>query len=224
MTRRSTTTIASRSRRPRSAGPTARPPTRTPSVTISDFGAAPIGVPNFVIDQFSIPPFLLPIYQACGTQYGIPWEVLASINRIETAFGTNLNVSTAGALGWMQFIPSTWEAYGIDANGDGRKDPYNPVDAICAAARYLKAAGGEEDLSPRDLRLQPRRLVRRRGPPLRQAVRQPPQRHRRLAHRPDRGRALPRRRQGPLRRRHLRARRRSSGRRRRRASAATPPT
>ena len=72
--------------------------------------------------------------------------MLASINRIETAFGTNLNVSTAGALGWMQFMPATWEMYGVDANNDGRKDPYNPVDAICAAARYLKAAGAEEDL------------------------------------------------------------------------------
>ena len=72
--------------------------------------------------------------------------MLASINRIETAFGTNLNVSTAGAVGWMQFMPSTWKAYGVDANGDGRKDPYNPVDAICAAARYLKAAGGDTDL------------------------------------------------------------------------------
>ena len=122
-------------------------PTDTnPSLTVADFGAAPIGVPNFVIDQFTIPPFLLPIYQACGTQYGIPWQVLASINRIETAFGTNLNVSTAGALGWMQFIPSTWRMYGVDANDDGRKDPYNPVDAICAAARYLKAAGGDTDL------------------------------------------------------------------------------
>ncbi len=122
-------------------------PTDTnPTLTVADFGPAPMGVPNFVIDQFSIPPFLLPIYQACGTQYGIPWQVLASINRIETAFGTNLNVSTAGALGWMQFMPATWEAYGVDANNDGRKDPYNPVDAICAAARYLNASGGEDDL------------------------------------------------------------------------------
>ena len=72
--------------------------------------------------------------------------MLASINRIETAFGTNLNVSSAGALGWMQFIPSSWEAYGVDANNDGRKDPYNPVDAICAAANYLDAAGAQEDL------------------------------------------------------------------------------
>ena len=46
----------------------------------------------------------------------------------------------------MQFIPSTWAAYGVDANNDGRKDPYNPVDAICAAARYLRAAGGDHDI------------------------------------------------------------------------------
>ncbi|MCE3266492.1 MAG: peptidoglycan DD-metalloendopeptidase family protein [Solirubrobacterales bacterium] len=128
--------------------PDGSPSNDNPSLTIAQFGAAPIGVPNFVIDQFEIPPFLLPIYQACGTEYGVPWQILASINRIETAFGTNLNVSSAGALGWMQFIPSSWQAYGVDANEDGRKDPYNPVDAICAAARYLKAAGWSE--SPRD--------------------------------------------------------------------------
>ncbi|HEX2468485.1 MAG TPA: lytic murein transglycosylase [Solirubrobacterales bacterium] len=131
---------------PPTRNPDGTPTDANPSLTIADFGPAPIGVPNFVIDQFTIPPFLLPLYQACGTQYGIPWQILASINRIETAFGTNLNVSTAGAVGWMQFLPSTWKAYGVDANEDGRKDPYNPLDAICAAARYLRAAGGEEDL------------------------------------------------------------------------------
>ena len=72
--------------------------------------------------------------------------MLAAINKIETGFGTNLNVSSAGAVGWMQFLPSSWETYGLDANGDGRKDPYNPVDAICAAAHYLKVAGGQKDL------------------------------------------------------------------------------
>ncbi|HEY6551210.1 MAG TPA: lytic murein transglycosylase [Solirubrobacterales bacterium] len=122
------------------------PTPANPTATIAPFGPAPIGVPNFVIDSFEIPPFLLPIYQACGTEYGIPWEVLASINKIETAFGTNLNVSSAGAVGWMQFLPSSWEAFGVDANGDGRKDPYNPVDAICAAAHYLKLGGGSNDL------------------------------------------------------------------------------
>ena len=122
------------------------PTAANPTVTIAPFGAAPIGVPNFVIDSFEIPPFLLPIYQACGTEYGIPWEVLASINKIETGFGTNLNISSAGAQGWMQFMPESWEMYGLDANGDGRKDPYNPVDAICAAAHYLKVAGGTAHL------------------------------------------------------------------------------
>jgi hypothetical protein len=126
--------------------PDGTPTDANPTLTIAQFGSAPIGVPNFVIDSFEIPPFLLPIYQACGTEYSIPWQVLASINRIETGFGTNLNVSSAGAMGWMQFIPSSWQAYGVDANEDGRKDPYNPVDAICAAARYLNAAGGEQDL------------------------------------------------------------------------------
>jgi murein DD-endopeptidase MepM/ murein hydrolase activator NlpD len=122
------------------------PTSENPSTTIATFGPAPAGVPNFVIDSFEIPPFLLPIYQACGTEYGIPWEVLASINKIETDFGTNMGPSTAGALGWMQFMPASWEEYGLDANGDGRKDPYNPVDAICAAAHYLKVAGGAKDL------------------------------------------------------------------------------
>jgi len=104
------------------------------------------GVPNFIIRKFRVPPFLLPIYQAAGIEYGIRWEILAAINEIETDYGRNLNVSSAGALGWMQFMPSTWQSYGTDANKDGRKDPYNPVDAIFAAARYLDAAGYSEDV------------------------------------------------------------------------------
>ena len=103
-------------------------------------------MPNFFIEKFTIPPFLLSIYQAAGIQYGVRWEVLAAINEIETDYGRNLNVSTAGAVGWMQFLPSTWKRYGVDANEDGEKDPYNPVDAIFGAARYLKAAGAQDDL------------------------------------------------------------------------------
>jgi hypothetical protein len=104
------------------------------------------GVPNFVIRKFQVPIFLLSIYQAAGIQYGIRWEVLAAINEIETDYGRNLNVSSAGALGWMQFMPATWAMYGVDANGDGEKDPFNPVDGIFAAARYLRAAGADKDL------------------------------------------------------------------------------
>ena len=103
-------------------------------------------VPNFVINKFQVPIFLLPIYQAAGSQYGVRWEILAAINEVETDYGRNLSTSTAGALGWMQFMPSSWRMYGVDANDDGKKDPYNPVDAIFAAARYLKAAGYDEDV------------------------------------------------------------------------------
>ncbi len=122
------------------------PTTSNPTTSLASPGPVPVGVPNFFIDKFRIPPFLLPIYQAAGIQYGIRWEILAAINEIETDYGRNLNISSAGALGWMQFMPPTWKAYGVDANRDGRKDPFNPVDAIFAAARYLKAAGADKDL------------------------------------------------------------------------------
>jgi hypothetical protein len=46
----------------------------------------------------------------------------------------------------MQFMPATWKLYGVDANRDGKRDPFNPVDAIFAAARYLRAAGGDQDI------------------------------------------------------------------------------
>jgi murein DD-endopeptidase MepM/ murein hydrolase activator NlpD len=127
--------------------PDGKPTKSNPSLSVAGFGPAPVeGVPNFMISQFEIPPFMLPIYQACGTQYGVPWPILASIHKIESAFGTNMGPSTAGAIGQMQFLPSSWRAYGVDANNDGRKDPYNPLDAVCAAGRYLKAAGAEDDL------------------------------------------------------------------------------
>jgi hypothetical protein len=105
-----------------------------------------LGVPSFFIDSFSIPPFLLPIYQAAGAAYGVPWQVLAAINEVETDYGRDLSVSSAGAEGWMQFIPSTWAQYGVDVNRDGYQDPYNPADAIFAAARYLAAAGGAKNI------------------------------------------------------------------------------
>jgi murein DD-endopeptidase MepM/ murein hydrolase activator NlpD len=126
--------------------PDGQPTLGNPTLSEALPGPAPIGVPNFFIDKFRIPPFLLPIYQAAGIEYGVRWEILAAINEIETDYGRNLNVSTAGAVGWMQFMPATWKRYGTDANHDGRKDPYNPVDAIFAAARYLKAAQADQDV------------------------------------------------------------------------------
>ncbi len=95
---------------------------------------------------YRIPLFLLPIYKAAAVQYGVPWQILAAINEIETNYGTDQSVSTAGAVGWMQFMPSTWLQYGVDALDANYADPYNPVDAIFAAARYLRAAGAAKDL------------------------------------------------------------------------------
>jgi murein DD-endopeptidase MepM/ murein hydrolase activator NlpD len=130
------------------AGLSARAPSPSTLTPALPFGleSSIAGVPGFFIESFRIPPFLLPIYQAAGTAYGIPWQVLAAINEVETDYGRDLSVSSAGAEGWMQFLPSSWSLYGVDANGDGFKDPYNPADAIFAAARYLRAAGGERDI------------------------------------------------------------------------------
>jgi hypothetical protein len=130
------------SRAPKSA---ALPSTLTPSLPLA-LESSISGVPSFFIESFRIPPFLLPIYQAAGTAYGIPWQVLAAINEVETDYGRDLSVSSAGAEGWMQFLPAEWAQYGVDANGDGYKDPYNPADAIFAAARYLRAAGGATNI------------------------------------------------------------------------------
>jgi murein DD-endopeptidase MepM/ murein hydrolase activator NlpD len=90
---------------------------------------------------------LLDLWQRDGAAYGVPWQVLASINKIESNFGRNMGPSSAGAIGWMQFMPSTWKRWGVDADGDGIANPWSPEDAIAAAARYLAASGGQGDIS-----------------------------------------------------------------------------
>jgi murein DD-endopeptidase MepM/ murein hydrolase activator NlpD len=89
---------------------------------------------------------LLGLWQQAGASYGIRWQVLAAINKVESNFGRNMGPSSAGAIGWMQFMPSTWLRWGTDATGDGVADPWNATDAIYSAARYLAAAGGSSDL------------------------------------------------------------------------------
>ncbi len=86
------------------------------------------------------------LWVGAGAAYGIPWQVLAAINKIESNFGRNMGPSSAGAVGWMQFMPDTWLRWGTDANGDGTADPWAPEDAVYAAARYLAAAGGLIDV------------------------------------------------------------------------------
>jgi murein DD-endopeptidase MepM/ murein hydrolase activator NlpD len=104
-----------------------------------------LSTPPAVPDQLSYPQ-LLSLWQRAGAAYGVPWQVLAAINKVESNWGRNMGPSSAGAIGWMQFMPSTWLRWGVDADGDGVADPWNPTDAVFSAARYLAAAGGASDL------------------------------------------------------------------------------
>src|SRR3954452_22874917 len=90
---------------------------------------------------------LLALWQRDGALYSVPWQVLAAINKIESNFGRNMGPSSAGAVGWMQFMPSTWERWGVDADGDGLANPWTAEDGIASAARYLAASGGATDIS-----------------------------------------------------------------------------
>ena len=119
-------------------------PSLTPNAALAV--PAALSTPPAVPVQLSYPQ-LLALWQRAGAAYGIPWQVLASINKVESNFGRNMGPSSAGAIGWMQFMPSTWLRWGVDANGDGVADPWNPTDAIFSAARYLAAAGGDEPTS-----------------------------------------------------------------------------
>jgi cell wall-associated NlpC family hydrolase len=92
------------------------------------------------------PSFLIPIYKAAARHYHVPWRILAAINFIESDYGRNMSTSSAGAIGWMQFEPSTWAMYGANIDHRGQPNPYNPRDAIFAAARYLAASGARHNL------------------------------------------------------------------------------
>src|SRR5882724_12734473 len=116
--------------------------TPNPSLSVPDSLSTPPAAPV----QLSYPQ-LLGLWQQAGAAYGIPWQVLAAINKVESNWGRNMGPSSAGAIGWMQFMPSTWLRWGVDANGDGIADPWNATDAIYSAARYLAAAGGQTDIS-----------------------------------------------------------------------------
>jgi soluble lytic murein transglycosylase-like protein len=82
---------------------------------------------------------LLGYYRKAQSASGVGWNYLAAINLVETAFGRIAGVSTAGARGPMQFMPSTFAAYG------GGGDIDSPHDSIMAAGRYLAANGFARD-------------------------------------------------------------------------------
>jgi Transglycosylase SLT domain len=90
------------------------------------------------------PATYLQLFRESAARYcpGLSWTVLAAIGQIESGFGANNGPSTAGAEGPMQFLPSTWQEWGITAFGEpGPPDVMDPYDAVPSAARYLCAAG-----------------------------------------------------------------------------------
>jgi NlpC/P60 family protein/transglycosylase-like protein with SLT domain len=98
----------------------------------------------------AIPADYLKLYKKAGKDYGMPWNVLAGIGKVETGHGTSAlpgvrsGENFAGAGGPMQFLAATWRAFAVDGNKDGKKDRYDPADAIPSAARYLKHNGAPE--------------------------------------------------------------------------------
>ena len=108
----------------------------------------------------------LDTFMQAQDRYGVSWAVLAAIAWTESRFGLDMGPSSKGAVGYMQFMPTTWSGmnnpaasnkppswdtnpetieqyggYGVDANGDGVADPFDPEDAVFAAARYLADKG-----------------------------------------------------------------------------------
>ncbi len=87
------------------------------------------------------------LYKSSAKRYGFAkdWYVLAAVGRVESNHGENMGPSSAGAMGPMQFLPSTWKQFGVDGNEDGVANIMDPEDAIPAAAAYLKAGGAPRD-------------------------------------------------------------------------------
>jgi Transglycosylase SLT domain len=104
----------------------------------------PQQLPVANVNSAQQPATYLQLFQESAARYcpGMSWTVLAAIGQIESADGNNNGPSTAGALGPMQFLPSTWAVWGIDGFGQtGPPDIMNPYDAVPSAARMLCADG-----------------------------------------------------------------------------------
>jgi hypothetical protein len=87
------------------------------------------------------------LYKQAAEDYGFgpDWYVLMAVGKVESNHGENMGPSSAGAMGPMQFMPSTWEIAGVDGNGNGVPNIMDPEDAIPAGAKYLADNGAPED-------------------------------------------------------------------------------
>jgi hypothetical protein len=136
-------------------------------------GGIGVGFDGTIIPGAGVPAQYMEYYRSAEQKYGVDWFLLAAIHFTETAFSTHPSMlSSVGAVGHMQFMPATWagwryntggglvssstditnlnviragNGYGIDANGDGKADPWDMEDAIYTAAHYLSKNGYATD-------------------------------------------------------------------------------
>jgi len=104
-----------------------------------------VAAPGAVAD---IPPAYLVLYQDAGARFGVPWQVVAAIGRVESDHGRNpacYRPNSAGAVGPMQFLPATFAEYSWAAGHPGA-DILDPADAIPAAAAMLARNGMARDV------------------------------------------------------------------------------
>lgn len=106
--------------------------------------AAPFAGTGSSVESADLPPQPPPEHLAVmvevGRSTGVPWALLAAIASVESGFGANMATSWAGAIGYGQFLPSSWAAFGEGG------DPYDYRDVVPAMARYLLAANVRQDL------------------------------------------------------------------------------
>jgi Transglycosylase SLT domain len=99
--------------------------------------------------EAEIPARYLSLYRQAAARYGLDRAILAGVGKVECDHGRDPDpsctkegaVNSAGAGGPAQFLASTWSTYGLDGDGDGRIDRWDPADAILAMANYLHASG-----------------------------------------------------------------------------------
>lgn len=118
------------------------------AVVAGQSSAAACSEPVASLRSGEVPAKLAPLFAGAAQRYELGPRgpaILAAVTKIESDFGRNLGPSSAGAVGWTQFMPATWRTYGVDADGDGRRDPNTAADAIYAAANYLHASGAPRD-------------------------------------------------------------------------------
>ncbi|MDE5055371.1 NlpC/P60 family protein [Niallia taxi] len=134
---------------------------------------ATVNSPSIDTSNTTIPSKYMKYYLYGEKEYGVPWYYLAAIHSVETSFSTSPTMtSSVGAIGSMQFMPSTWvgykyessgglvaenvditdletikkgNGYGVDADNDGKADPYSVADGVAAAANYLSSNGFATD-------------------------------------------------------------------------------